>query len=96
VEPPHEESPAREAQPEIEDPFDADDSDDEIPRFRARRAAVKVVAVVLIVGMLLAFPLGYLLDGELRNQHVEAVLAVVEVTTAAVLIAVVRSSRRPL
>jgi uncharacterized membrane protein YfcA len=90
VEPPEEE------QPFADDHFDGDGPDDEYPRFRARRAAVKAVAVVLIVGMLLAFPLGYLLDSELRNQHLEAVLALVELTIAAVLIAVVRSSRRPL
>lgn len=89
MEPPTEEHP-------VPDDLSDGDGDDEYPRFRARRAAVKAVAVVLIVGMLLAFPLGYLLDSELRNQHVEAVLALVELTVAVVLIAVVRSSRRPL
>jgi uncharacterized membrane protein YfcA len=79
-----------------DDPFAGDDGPDEYPRFRVRRALTKAVALVLIIGMLLAFPLGYLLDAELRNQHLEAVLAVVELTIAAVLVAVVRSSRRPL
>ncbi|MEA2681994.1 MAG: hypothetical protein QOK05_322 [Chloroflexota bacterium] len=79
-----------------DDPFAFDDGPDEYPRYRGRRMLVKGVALVLIVGMLLAFPLGYLLDAELRNQHLEAVLALVELTIFAVLVAVVRSSRRPL
>ena len=51
---------------------------------------------MLIVGMVLAFPLGYLLDAELRNQHLEAALVIIEVVIVAVLIAAVRVSRRPL
>ena len=54
------------------------------------------MALTLIAGMLLAFPLGYLLDAELRSQHLEAVLAVIEVTIVVVLVVVVRASRRPL
>ena len=46
--------------------------------------------------MLLAFPLGYLLDTELRNQHLEAALVLIEVVIVAVAIAVVRSNRRRL
>jgi hypothetical protein len=64
--------------------------------YRLRRFIVKVVALIVIVGMLLAFPLGYLLDAELRNHHVEAGLALIELTIAVVLVAVVRSSRRRL
>ncbi|MFN2466234.1 MAG: hypothetical protein ABR598_08235 [Candidatus Dormibacteria bacterium] len=72
--------------PEDEEPYPA--------RFRVRRTLMKVVALVLIVGLLLAFPLGYLLDAELRNQHLEAALFVIEVVIAGVLVGVVRSSRR--
>lgn len=72
------------------------DESDEYPRHRARSAIVKAVALVVIVGMLLAFPLGYLLDVELRNQHVEAGLAIIEVTIAVALLAVLRASRKPL
>jgi hypothetical protein len=66
------------------------------PSYRVRRYLTKAVALIVIVGLLLAFPLGYLLDEELRNQHIEAGLALIELTIAAVLIAVVRSSRRRL
>ena len=40
--------------------------------------------------------LGYLLDTELRNQHLEAALVIIEVVVIAVLFAAVRSSRRRL
>ena len=76
-------------------PVDWEESD-VYPRHRVRRALVKAVALTLIAGMLLAFPLGYLLDAELRSQHLEAVLAVIEVTIAVLLVAVVRASRKPL
>ncbi|HEV1997421.1 MAG TPA: hypothetical protein VGR61_04725 [Candidatus Dormibacteraeota bacterium] len=52
--------------------------------------------MVVIVGMLLAFPLGYLLDTELRNQHLEAAMVIIEAVIVAVLIASVRASRRRL
>ncbi|MGI8610359.1 MAG: hypothetical protein ACR2MY_14240 [Candidatus Dormibacteria bacterium] len=52
--------------------------------------------MILIVGLVLAFPLGYLLDAELRNQHLEAALAIVEVVVVVVLVASVRASRRRL
>lgn len=61
-----------------------------------RRLLVKAVALLVIVGMLLAFPLGYLLDTELRNQHLEAALVIVEAVVVAVLVASVRASRRRL
>lgn len=54
------------------------------------------MALLVIVGMLLAFPLGYLLDTELRNQHLEAALVIIEVVVFAVLVAAVRASRRRL
>ena len=57
---------------------------------------VKAVALLVIVGMLLAFPLGYLLDTELRNQHLEAALVIIEGVVFAVLVAAVRASRRRL
>jgi high-affinity Fe2+/Pb2+ permease len=79
-----------------DDPW-VDDDDEPYPaRLRGRRRLMKAIALVLIVGLLLAFPLGYLLDAELRNQHLEAALALIELTVAAVLVGVVRSSRRPL
>jgi uncharacterized membrane protein len=67
---------------------------DEYPRHPVRRLLTRAVALVLIVGLVLAFPLGYLLDAELRNQHLEAVLLIVEVVVVAVLFAAVRASRR--
>jgi hypothetical protein len=72
------------------------DDDEEYPRHRMRRLLVKAVAYVLIVGLILAFPLGYLLDTELRNQHLEAALVIIEVVVFAVIVAVVRSNRRRL
>jgi hypothetical protein len=77
-------------------PWDWDEDAEPYRRRGARAWLTKAVAVVLIIGMLLAFPLGYVLDEQLRNQHVEAVLAIVEVTIAIVLIVVVRGSRRRL
>jgi hypothetical protein len=68
--------------------------DDGYPRFRLRRLIVRTVALVLIVGMLLVFPLGYLLDAELRNQHLEAAGALIEVVVLVVIIAAMRSRRR--
>jgi uncharacterized membrane protein YfcA len=67
---------------------------EEYPRHRVRRAITRAVALLLVVGMLLAFPLGYLLDAEVRNQHVEAVAVIVEAVVIAVLVAVLRSNRR--
>lgn len=85
--------------PEWDEPDDYPrewDEPDDYPRHRVRRALVRAVALVAIIGLLLVFPLGYLLDEELRTQHVEAGLALVELTIAVVLIAVVRLSRRRL
>ena len=71
-----------------------DDEDDEYPRRPLRRMATRVVAIVLIVGLVLAFPLGYLLDAELQGRHLEAVLAIVEAVVIVTLVAAVRVSRR--
>lgn len=79
-----------------DDPWGDDDGEPYPARLRGRRRLMKAIALVLIVGLLLAFPLGYLLDAELRNQHLEAALALIELTIAGVLVGVVRSSRRPL
>jgi hypothetical protein len=70
------------------------DGDEEYPRFRLRRIVVRAVALLLIVGLLLAFPLGYLLDTELRNQHLEAGVALIEAVVVVVIIAALRSRRR--
>lgn len=72
------------------------DNEEGYPRHRVRMAVTKAVALVLITGLLLAFPLGYLLDTELQNQHLEAGLVVIEVTIAIVLVVAVRGSRRRL
>ena len=77
-------------------PWEWDEDEEDYPRRRVRGWWTKAVALVLIIGMLLAFPLGYVLDEQLRNQHVEAVLAIVEVTVAIVLVVVLRGSRRRL
>ena len=66
------------------------------PQHRARKLLTRGVALVLVVGLLLAFPLGYVLNEQLRNQHVEAVAAIVEIVLVAVVVAVLRSNRRPL
>ncbi len=79
-----------------EEAFLATDEEPYPARFGVRRVLMKAVAIMVIVGLLLAFPLGYLLDAELRNQHLEAAIALIELTVAGVLIAVVRSSRRSL
>ncbi|HEY8740228.1 MAG TPA: hypothetical protein VIN56_06525 [Candidatus Dormibacteraeota bacterium] len=75
--------------------FDDEDDEPYPAHFRFRRVVLKAVALVVIIGMMLAFPLGYLLDAELRNQHLEAALLLIEMVIAGVLIAVVRFSRRP-
>jgi fumarate reductase subunit D len=55
-----------------------------------------VVALVLVIGVLLALPLGYLLDSQVREQHVEAVIAIVELSVMVVLVVAIRASRRSL
>ena len=72
------------------------EDDDDYPRRRGRRLATRVVAVVLIVALVVAFPLGYLVDAELQGRHIEAVIAIIEVVLVATLVAVVRASRRRL
>lgn len=52
------------------------------------------VALVLIVGMLLAYPLAYILDAELRSNRVAGGLFVIELVVAAVVYALVRGGRR--
>ena len=55
---------------------------------------VKLVAIILIVGLVLAFPLEYLLNTEFRNQRMVGAFVLVEFTVVAVLVAVMRSRRR--
>jgi len=55
---------------------------------------VRGVALVLIVGMLLAYPLAYILDAELRSNRVAGGLFVIELVVAAVVYALVRGGRR--
>lgn len=74
--------------PDEDEPYSAS------PRQRARRAVVKGVAFVLVIGMLVAFPLGYVLDTDLRTRNIEGTFALLEVTIGVVLIALVRASRR--
>ena len=52
------------------------------------------MALLLIVGVVLAFPLAYLLNEELRNQNTQVVLFLVEAVIVAVLIGAMRSRRR--
>lgn len=77
-----------------DEPPAADWDDDEPSPRRRRHPVLKLVALVLVIGMLLAFPLGYVLEAESRNQNVEATVALVEVTIAVVLVVLVRASRR--
>lgn len=82
---------------EDEEPYDRDwDEPDEYPARRLRTAVIKGVALVLVIGVLLALPLGYVLDSQIRDQHVEAVIAIVELAVMVVLVMVVRASRRSL
>jgi hypothetical protein len=55
---------------------------------------LKAVATALIIGLVLAFPMAYLLDAEVQNRHVEAGMAIVEAVVIAVLVVAVRASRR--
>jgi hypothetical protein len=75
--------------------FDSEPPED-YPSYRLRQAVVKAVALVLIIGVLLALPLGYILDAQIREQHNEAVIAIVELAVMVVLVVVVRASRRRL
>ncbi len=89
---------------DIDEDFDEDggfadvdgDEAEDYRRPRARNLVVKGIAISVIIALLLAFPLGYLLDTELRDGRVTAALAVTEVTIVVALIVLVRSTRRPL
>lgn len=63
-------------------------------RGRAARLLVKVIATILVMALVLAFPLQYVLDEQLRSHHVEAVLAITEGVIIAVLLSVVWTVRR--
>ncbi|MFY9614265.1 MAG: hypothetical protein WAT58_02600 [Candidatus Dormiibacterota bacterium] len=75
--------------------FDEDDADQYRPPLW-RGLLVKGVALTLIIGLLLAFPLGYVLDSELRDGRIEVAILVTEVTLMVALVMIVRSTRRPL
>ncbi|MDP9325846.1 MAG: hypothetical protein M3O87_04830 [Candidatus Dormibacteraeota bacterium] len=72
---------------------DEDEADQYRPP-RWRGLLVKGVALTLIIGLLLAFPLGYLLDSELRDGRIEVAILVTEITLMVALVIVVRSTRR--
>jgi hypothetical protein len=76
------------------DPWDAPEDSRPYRRGRGFRIATKVTATILIIGMVLAFPLEYLLNEQLRNHHVEAVLALTEAVIIVVLLSVAWSVRR--
>ena len=80
----------------VEAEVDWDEPTEAYPRYRTRQALIKAIAIVLIIGLMLAFPLGYLLDVAIQNGRSEAVIAIAEATFIVVLIAVVRSSRKRL
>lgn len=77
-----------------EDPFAWPDDPDPYPRRRGVRLLTRVIATILIMALVLAFPLEYVLNEQLRNHHVEAVIALTEAVVIVTLVAVVRSSRR--
>ncbi|GAC1330124.1 MAG: hypothetical protein NVSMB17_07140 [Candidatus Dormibacteria bacterium] len=77
-----------------EDPFDWPEDPRPYPRRRAARLLTRVIATLLIISLVLAFPLEYLLNEQLRSHHVEAVLAVTEAVVVAVLLAVSWAVRR--
>ena len=81
-------------EPPDPDPFDWSEDPAPYPRRRGVRLAIKVTATVLIMALVLAFPLEYVLSEQLRNHHVEAVIAITEVVIVAVLLGVVWSVRR--
>jgi len=54
----------------------------------------RIIATLLIIALVLAFPLEYLLNEQLRNHHVEAVVAVTEAVIIVVLLAVSGAGRR--
>ncbi|HEV3235029.1 MAG TPA: hypothetical protein VG329_10825 [Candidatus Dormibacteraeota bacterium] len=75
--------------------FDDDEADQYRPS-RWRGLLVKGVALTLIIGLLLAFPLGYVIDSELRDGRIEVAILLTEVTLMVALVMIVRSTRRPL
>jgi hypothetical protein len=64
------------------------------PSHRGRRFLVKVVALVLVVGLMLTFPLAYILSVEFQYQRLLGAFVVIEFTVVAVLVAAMRSRRR--
>jgi hypothetical protein len=74
--------------------FDDDDEAEDYRRPRARNLVVKGIAVAVIFALLLAFPLGYVLETELRDGRVTAALVVTEVTVVVALVLLLRSTRR--
>ena len=80
----------------LEDP-PPQDFFEEVEPYRRRRGArlvTRVIATILVIALVLAFPLQYVLDEQLRSHHVEAVLAITEAVIIVVLVSVVWSVRR--
>jgi Mg/Co/Ni transporter MgtE len=71
-----------------------DYEDDEPPRKRVRQVVTKAIAVTLIIGIVLAFPLYYVIETILRRQRPEVLIAVAEAVVIAVIWVAVRTSRR--
>ncbi|MFN2463541.1 MAG: hypothetical protein ABR573_06530 [Candidatus Dormibacteria bacterium] len=83
----------------MEDDFDEGEGgheEEERPyrRGRGARLLTRVIATSLIICLLLAFPLEYLVNEQLRSHHVEAVVAITEAVIVVVLLVVVRSARK--
>lgn len=76
------------------DSFDWPEDQAPYPSRRGARLLARVIATVLIIALVLAFPLEYLLSEQLRNHHVEAVIAVTELVIVGVLVSVAWSVRR--
>ncbi|HEV3232067.1 MAG TPA: hypothetical protein VG245_07420 [Candidatus Dormibacteraeota bacterium] len=76
---------------EDDDPW----ADEGTPRRRGLRVVlVRSTAVVLIIALLLAFPLGYLLQTLVQHHRPDATLFVVEAVAFVVIWAAIRVSRR--
>ena len=77
--------------------IDGEPPDDDLdqPRRRGLGAVLaKVTALVLIIGLLLAFPLGYLVQTLVQHHQPSATLFVVEAVAFGVIVVAIRVSRR--
>jgi hypothetical protein len=77
-------------------PWDDDPADGEdAPYRRPPRVLLKAIALVLIVGLLLAFPLAYISDVVFHSAREGAMIALLELVVIVVVWAAIRASRRP-